>query len=89
MTLTSDPGMTLTSEAEDLMTSVIPPETLSEVLRQAFGLSKQRAAKYERLLLEPYKKKTHAKVNSLGNGNLFFHNISNVLIQYNLQNHFS
>ena len=60
--LSTNESMSFVSEPDDLSMSLIPIESLCELLRQAFGLSRQWAAQYEKVIFEPYRKKTHAKV---------------------------
>ena len=54
-------SLTWGSDPEDVDISIIPMETLCDMVRQVFGLSKSRSKQYERVIYEPYGKKSDAK----------------------------
>lgn len=55
-------SISICSEIEEFDTSIIPTETLVDLVRRLFGLNPPRARQFEKLILAQYGRKNDAKV---------------------------
>lgn len=69
-------------DTDDMMTSGVPsPEALCEFLRLAFGLTPQKAERYERLVTEQYRKRKKSRDRVLLSCDLCI--LINIILSYN------